>query len=214
MTKQSNLIQRIHNSGYRSFLYEIESREIYQSDDVEFIDGTGGKEWSQYDENCLVDFDDKGSKVKGYIDQIRKNNKVTWFDLREPNKDISWIDKKKYLECLLKKNLEKKSSNLMFSSKWLSDYFMSIPNVVVYNTSQGGLLTIQYANMSKILSMHTIEKLDEHMKSEILRNRTKTHFINSKDGEEGLKKALSTLNVVGLTVNYIDDGTRQWLKDN
>lgn len=100
------------------------------------------------------------------------------------------------------------SQNLIFSSRWLSDYFMSMSQqmgVRIYNCSGRGILNMPPANLKRKLKIAKYRELSTQEKDMIINKRMKTIVINKDEGTTKLNEVLQTKNVAQVIVNYLPD---------
>ena len=99
------------------------------------------------------------------------------------------------------------SQNLLFSSRWLSDYYSKIlrHQTRIYNCSGQGILRIPEANLIKKLKNAKIRQLHPVEKHNIMQSKKKQKEINSNtpENEKKLLNILKTYNIANIIINYI-----------
>jgi len=106
------------------------------------------------------------------------------------------------------------SSNLLFSSRWLSDFNKSIAqqynNIKIYNCSDCGILEMQRANLKKKLQDSTKRKLNDFDRKVVFEKLKETVVLTPQDGAQALQKALDTLNVAQVSITHMPTEVMGW----
>jgi len=97
------------------------------------------------------------------------------------------------------------SNNLMFSCKWLQDYYNGVCRQVkinVYNCSEGGILTVipirKFKNMLELCE--TREVTEEEKKKTLL---AKSQLVTIRDNK-ALEEIMKTKNIIEMQVRFLD----------
>lgn len=111
-------------------------------------------------------------------------------------------------------NIGSTSQNLMFSAKWLSDFYnIQLKNfkIKVYNCSGQGILEIPSANLETKLKSARVRKPSDIEKQRIMKACIKQKGFGPQDGEEALKEFLNKQNITHVGVSYIPQEAHQWI---
>lgn len=107
------------------------------------------------------------------------------------------------------------SQNLLFSGKWLADFYqkhkMEFPNFKMFSGSKKGIISIPYVNLKKALKLAKERNLPEHEKQNIVARRLKKISLFAKDGEKKLKELVEKLLVHQIDIYYIPTEVKEWL---
>jgi hypothetical protein len=107
------------------------------------------------------------------------------------------------------------SQNLLFSARWMTDFFnnlASVKGIKIFNCSGKGILGIPRANLVKKLQSAKIRELTEKEKQKILQSKIETIHIHSgmADRVQRLQEALKIPTITEMFINYIPGDAVQW----
>lgn len=107
------------------------------------------------------------------------------------------------------------SQNLLFSAKWLADFFrMHTAQFYQFKMrigSKKGLLSIPYVNLKKALKIAKERELPEQEKQNIISRRLKKISLFAQDGEKKLAELVQQLLVHQVDIYYIPTEVKEWL---
>jgi len=108
------------------------------------------------------------------------------------------------------------SSNLLFSSRWLVDFYKSViypSGARLYNCSGKGLLgAVPMVDLEKKLSKVKKRELNPMEKEMILNSKVQSVIIDERNGgEKKLKEVMEKYNIKNVQVNYIPKEEMAWL---
>lgn len=106
----------------------------------------------------------------------------------------------------------KTSQNLMFSAKWLNDYYVAMAQIGVplVNCGGQGIAQMPMTNLDKELKSCTQRKLTDEEKRLIIGKRTKKITVNEHNSNM-LHEYLSTLNLSSVDINYTPKEVLEWV---
>jgi hypothetical protein len=111
--------------------------------------------------------------------------------------------------------LIKTSQNLLFSARWLSDFYLmnikNIPKTKLFKTSMKGILAMPYRNLKKVIKTIKERELSEQEKNIILQKRIKKVSLFAKDGEEKLKQLVKELAVAQVDIYHVPKEVQEWV---
>jgi hypothetical protein len=106
----------------------------------------------------------------------------------------------------------KTSQNLMFSAKWLNDYYIAMKQigVTLVNCSGQGFTSVPMTNLEKELKSAVVRKLTQPEKDDIIRKKTRQVIVDQSNKEK-LHEYLSTMQLSNVIINYIPNGVLEWV---
>jgi len=117
---------------------------------------------------------------------------------------------------ILDKNgeLAKTSQNLLFSCKWLQDFYtaeLKKRGVEIFDCSRTGICSIPSSRLEKHIHAEP-RKISSEEKKHIVNLTREKFVINATDGNEKLNKALKELLVTDIIINHIPHNVAQFLE--
>lgn len=107
------------------------------------------------------------------------------------------------------------SQNLIFSARWLTDYWRGVliqQNIKIVNCSGKGILELPKARLETKLRAVKKRPLTQADKNKIAAARMESIRITALDGKEKLENAIKDHNVTEVIVNHIPQEVREWLQ--
>jgi hypothetical protein len=108
------------------------------------------------------------------------------------------------------------SQNLMFSSRWLSDFYragIQPHHKKLYNVSGQGICDLPQRSIENALRDSEVRKLTEQEKNYIVQKRLETIVITDQNGgEERLNTEIKTKTITDVTLRYIPEEVKTWLQ--
>ena len=146
-----------------------------------------------YDEHLLIGYDyswGDSDNYYAYQDSVKRH----------------WMKHAHGVDC--RGEIVNTSQNLIFSSRWLSDYYQGMSQqmgIKAFNCSGRGILNFPAANLKRKLKVAKTRELNDQEKNMIVEKRMKQIFISQQEGTAKLNEVLQTKQVVNVVVNYLDD---------
>jgi len=138
-------------------------------------------------------------------------NKDNYYAFEDSDKRY-WM---KHIELIdYKGDIINSSQNLLFSMRWLSDYFYAnhqqFGYLNVFNCGEGLLSSIQHINLDKALDICKIRKLEQHEKNIIFNSKLEEQKFNGLN-KNLLNQFLSTKKITEIIVKYLPKEVEAWL---
>lgn len=106
------------------------------------------------------------------------------------------------------------SSNLIFSSRWLTDFYKSVTNqfdnIKIYNCSGTGILGIPRGSLVKKLQDSSKRKLNDWDRKCVVEKFTEKVVLTPQDGNEALNDALNNLNIAQIEITHLPKEVMTW----
>jgi hypothetical protein len=98
------------------------------------------------------------------------------------------------------------SQNLLFSARWVSDFINAIilpQKRKIFKVEKGGLLNIQYRNLTRMLQKAKQRKLDQKELDHVIQTRLVPITVTAKEGAEKLNEVITKNQVVDVIVRTL-----------
>lgn len=109
------------------------------------------------------------------------------------------------------------SGNLLFSARWLSDFYTNVAikqPYKIYNCSDKGILSMPQCNLKKKIADYNVRKISNQEKSMVANKRMETINITSDTSRDELLNLLNTLPVMNVQINYLPKEVESWLRSD